>query len=333
MGVIDKITLSIKAGHGGTGASSFRREKYVAKGGPDGGDGGDGGDVILKATSRLQTLTDYKSSKVYKAKSGGNGQGRKKYGSRGDDVILEVPLGTLVFDEERNQIADLCEESQEYIAARGGKGGRGNTHFATSVNRAPRYAQPGLEGEEKTIGLELRMIAEIGFVGLPNAGKSTLLSTLTQASPKVGDYPFTTLFPNLGTLRFYDRELVLADIPGLIEGSSDGQGLGHDFLRHIDRTRVLVHLIGACETPEETFEHYNVIMSELEKSDYNLLDKPMITVLSKSDLISEETVREYLDYFKQKNIDMMVISSFSRNGIDMLIETIYRQHASTQEAV
>lgn len=331
MGVIDKITLSIKAGHGGSGASSFRREKYVAKGGPDGGDGGDGGDVVLRATSRLQTLTDYKSSKLYKAKSGDNGQGRKMYGSRGDDVILDVPLGTLVFDEENHKIADLCEEGQTFIAARGGKGGKGNTHFATSVNRAPRYAQPGLEGEEKTVLLELRMIAEVGFVGLPNAGKSTLLSTLTQASPKVGDYPFTTLFPNLGTLRFYDRELVLADIPGLIEGSSDGQGLGHDFLRHIDRTRVLVHLVGACETPEETYDNYHVIMSELEKSDYDLLEKPMITVLSKTDLLAPEDIPEYIGYFKEKKIDMIEVSSFSRNGIDHLIETIYKYHAASQE--
>lgn len=331
MGVIDKIKLTIKAGHGGSGASTFRREKYVAKGGPDGGDGGDGGDVILKATSRLQTLTDYKSTKVYKAKPGDHGLGRKMYGSRGEDVVLEVPLGTLVFNEDNEKIADLCKEGQLFIAARGGKGGKGNTHFATSVNRAPRYAQPGLEGEERTILLELRMIAEVGFVGLPNAGKSTLLSTLTHASPKIGDYPFTTLFPNLGTLRFYDRELVLADIPGLIEGSSDGHGLGHDFLRHIDRTRVLVHLVAACDTPEESFEHYQVIMKELEKSEYDLLSKPMLTVLSKTDILNPEDVTTYLDYFKKKNIDMIEVSSFTRNGIDHLIETIYKYHATTQE--
>ena len=333
MSAIDRVTLKIKAGHGGAGSSSFRREKYIDKGGPDGGDGGDGGDVILLATSKLQTLIDFKSTKVYKAISGGYGLGRKKFGSRGNDCTLRVPLGTLVFNEDNELIADLCKEDQIYIAAHGGKGGRGNPHFATSVNRTPRYAQKGIEGEEKNIHLELRMIAEIGLVGLPNAGKSTLLSTLTHASPKIGAYPFTTLFPNLGTLRFYDQELIIADIPGLIEGSSQGQGLGHDFLRHIDRTKVLVHLVSACDTPEDAFISYETIMHELDESQYDLLDKPHIAVLSRCDMFGEDIIQEHIAFFKGKNIDIISISSFSRIGIDSLIENIYAIHAKPEKSL
>jgi GTPase len=324
---IDHVIINIQSGDGGAGAKSFRREKYIDKGGPDGGDGGRGGNIILQATSSLQSLIEYKTNKPYKARSGDYGRKKKMYGCDGSDLTLRVPIGTIVYDEHGEKIADLCEENSRYIAAKGGKGGRGNAKFASSINQAPTYAQPGLKGELKQIKLELRLLAEVGFVGLPNAGKSTLLKTLTSASPKVGAYPFTTLFPNLGTLKYYDKEIILADIPGLISGSADGQGLGHDFLRHIDRTRLLIHLVEATQSPEDAFEYYKTIVSELKSSEYDLTSKPMIVVLSKCDMVSEDALTTLKSYFKDNKIDMMEISSFSKQGIPSLIEAIYKLHA------
>lgn len=326
MTAVDRISIQVKSGHGGQGASSFRREKYVPKGGPDGGDGGNGGNVILKATHRIQTLGDFSSSRVYSAKAGENGKGKNQFGLTGIDLILDVPIGTLVFDDSHELLVDLCLEGQEFVVAKGGKGGKGNAKFSNSINRAPRYAQPGMPGEEKEITLELRLIAEVGIVGLPNAGKSTLLQTLTQASPKIGNYPFTTLFPNLGTLKFYDQEIVLADIPGLIEGSADGLGLGHDFLRHIDRTRFLVHLVEVKLDPQDCLEDYNVILSELKLSPYELLKKTRIVVLSKIETIESDLLQETIALFKKKKIHVLCISSFSKEGIQELIETIYKLH-------
>ena len=308
---LDKVSIHIKAGDGGSGACSFRREKYVPKGGPDGGNGGDGGNVVLKTSDRIQTLSDFFSNKIYKAFSGKPGASKKQFGSNGKDIILEVPLGTLVYDENHLLLIDLSNKNQTFIAAKGGKGGKGNAAFASSVNRAPRYTQPGIKGESKTLHLELRLIASIGLIGLPNAGKSTLLSTLTQASPKIGNYPFTTLFPNLGTLRFYNKEIIIADIPGLIEGSSKGLGLGHDFLRHIDRTKVLVHLVKATEDYKLNLKQFNIVRNELKKSDYSLIRKKSIHVLSCCDAVSEEVVNDSVKYFKDNGIDIIPISSFS----------------------
>ncbi len=330
---IDQVTIHISSGNGGPGAASFRREKYVAHGGPDGGDGGRGGDIILKATTSLQSLIEFKTNKPYKARSGEGGKGKKQYGPDGQDTTLRVPAGTIVYDDMGEKIADLCKEGAVFIAAKGGKGGRGNAKFATSINRVPRYAQTGISGENKQITLELRMLAEVGLVGLPNAGKSTLLKTLTSASPKVGDYPFTTLFPNLGTLKYYDKEIILADIPGLIEGSSEGQGLGHDFLRHIDRTRLLIHLVAATQTPEEAYANYVTIQSELKSSDYDLTSKPIITVLSKSDMVSSEDLEALDLYFKNNKVEMMSMSSFSKQGITALIEAIYKLHSAHTEGL
>lgn len=326
MTAVDRITIQVKSGHGGQGASSFRREKYVPKGGPDGGDGGDGGNIILKATHRIQTLGDFSATRVYSAKAGENGKGKKQYGLTGNDLTLDVPIGTMVFSNNGDFIIDLCVEGQEYIAVKGGKGGKGNAKFSNSINRSPRYAQPGMPGEEKNITLELRLIAEVGIVGLPNAGKSTLLQTLTQASPKIGNYPFTTLFPNLGTLKFYDQEIVLADIPGLIEGSSEGLGLGHDFLRHIDRTRFLIHLVESKTVPEDCLADFEIIISELKQSPYELLKKKRVVVISKSETVNPDTLQQTLALFKKKKISPLVLSSFTNEGIQDLIDVIYKLH-------
>jgi GTP-binding protein len=323
---LDKVSISIKAGDGGPGACSFRREKYVPKGGPDGGNGGDGGNVILKASERIQTLSDFFPNKIYKAFSGKSGAPKKQFGCNGKDIILEVPLGTLVYDEKHSLLIDLSKKNQTFIAAKGGRGGKGNSAFASSVNRTPRYTQSGIKGESKTIHLELRLIASIGLIGLPNAGKSTLLSTLTKASPKIGNYAFTTLFPNLGTLRFYNKEIIIADIPGLIEGSSKGLGLGHDFLRHIDRTKVLVHLVKVSEDYELNLKQFNIVRNELKKSDYSLISKQSIPVLSCCDAVSEEVVNDSVNYFKDNGIDILPISSFSNLGIRSLIDTIYSNY-------
>lgn len=249
MKFVDIVEIELIAGHGGPGAVSFRREKYIPKGGPDGGNGGSGGSIVLKVSNKVQTLLDLKFKRKYKAKSGSPGRYKNQYGANAPDLVLDVPVGTIIWDENHDMIADLTELGQTLVVAKGGMGGKGNAMFATSTNRAPRIAQPGLPGEERSVTLELKMIAEVGLVGLPNAGKSTLLKALTNAKAKIGNYPFTTLHPNLGVLHFPDSEIVIADIPGLIEGASEGHGLGIDFLRHISRTKVIVHLV-SLEEPE-----------------------------------------------------------------------------------
>jgi len=326
MAFVDHVELHVRSGAGGAGASSFRREKFVDRGGPDGGNGGKGGNVILRVNPNMRSLLDFKLKPYYAAGNGQKGQSKNRFGKDGEDLILDVPLGTVVFDEtEENVLADLCDVHSEFIAARGGLGGRGNSQFSSSVNRTPHYAQPGLPGEVKIFKLELRLIAEVGLVGLPNAGKSTLLKTLTAANPKIANYPFTTLFPNLGHLKRYDREIIIADIPGLIEGASDGHGLGHDFLRHVDRTKLLVHLVPCDETPERTFQSYETILKELEQSPFSLLDKPMITCLSKSDLLDENTLSQTISFFEERNIAIISISSATRFGISVLIDEIVKQ--------
>jgi GTP-binding protein len=284
---VDSASIHVRAGKGGDGALSFRREKYVPKGGPDGGDGGYGGDIILKVNPGLRTLLDFRYRRDYKAENGRSGEGSNRTGRSGDPLIILVPPGTMVYREDNGAfLGDLTDEDQEFIVARGGKPGRGNARFATSTNRAPRKWEEGTPGEELTIRLELKLIADIGLVGAPNAGKSTLLSVLTDAQPKIADYPFTTLTPNLGLIRFGGfNTAVIADIPGLIEGAHRGKGLGHDFLKHIERTRLLLVLVD-CRLPDPIKEHH-ALMDELRQFNPKLLSRPIVSVLTKSDLIPE----------------------------------------------
>ncbi len=330
MRFVDQVKIHVKAGDGGQGASSFRREKFVPFGGPDGGDGGYGGDVILRATSTLQTLMDLDVKRRYKARNGGNGGVKNCFGAKGEHCIIMVPCGTMIFGDDSSLIADLKQDGDEIIVAKGGKGGLGNARFSTSVNRAPRYAQPGLPGDEMNLVLELRLLAEVGLIGLPNAGKSTLLKALTRANPKIADYPFTTLFPNLGVLKFADKEIVIADIPGLIEGASDGHGLGSDFLRHVDRTSVLIHLVAV--TPDDytlCWKNYQTVYNELEKSNDSIIKKPTIVVLSKDDIIPAEDKPVYEELFLEQGIQPIWISSLTQSGMPDLISTLvkhYNQH-------
>ncbi len=328
MQFVDHIDLFLQAGHGGAGSVSFRREKFIPNGGPDGGNGGNGGDIIFEATRNMHSLLDLKLRREYKAKNGDPGRKKNQSGLQGADLILMVPMGSLISDETGTLLVDLKDHGQKAIIAKGGLGGRGNANFSTSINRAPVYAQPGLPGQALNVHIELRMIAEIGLVGLPNSGKSTLLNTLTNAHSKVGDYPFTTLYPNLGVIHYDDLELLVADIPGLIEGASEGHGLGHDFLRHIDRTKIICHLVAVKDTPEETYEDYTIVRQELAKSEYPLLDKKIVVVLSKSDLILEEEHAHYLHYFKEKNTSAIMISAAAHLGLHdlkYLLYTLYQE--------
>lgn len=327
MRFVDHSEIAVTGGHGGSGSSSFRHEKYIPKGGPDGGDGGDGGAVLIQGTNNLQSLMDLNLKRSYKAGGGESGSTNKKHGTKGKDCVIFVPFGTMIFDENHTLVFDITPSTPLFTAAKGGKGGKGNTHFATARHQAPRYAQPGLPGEHSVLHLELRLIAEIGLIGLPNAGKSTLLKTLTKASPKIADYPFTTLYPNLGNLKFHNREILIADIPGLIKGASKGTGLGHEFLRHVDRTKLLIHLIPCQETVEETFSQFEIIQTELKESIYNLTEKETIYLLSKTDVILPETVEETLSFFQEKGISILPISVFTRKNIDVLIDMLYNHTA------
>jgi GTP-binding protein len=281
---IDRATIKVKAGNGGSGCVSFRREKYRPKGGPDGGDGGHGGNVIVRADPKLSTLLDFKYHPNYQAQSAEHGKGKNQHGKSGTDLIVKVPLGTVIKDKSTAEIlGDLVEPGQEIIVAGGGRGGRGNARFVTSTNQAPRHWEPGEFGEEKELELELKLIADVGLVGLPNAGKSTLLSKLSAAKPKIADYPFTTLTPNLGIVKYKEEgSFVLADIPGLIAGAHLGKGLGIEFLRHIERTKVLVFLIDC--TAENIEQDFHVLRKELQQYNPNLLQRPRIVALTKIDL-------------------------------------------------
>ena len=318
---IDTSSIEVIAGHGGKGCSSFRREKFVPLGGPDGGDGGNGGNVILKASKKHSTLFHLKDKKFIKAQDGKSGSPQKKSGKKGLDQIVLVPTGTLVYDKNSNLVSDINLENQEVIVARGGKGGKGNQHFSNSRKQAPTYSQQGLPGESCHLRLELRLLADVGLIGMPNAGKSTLLKQVTQANAKIGAYPFTTLSPNIGTLQVYDQHITLADIPGLIEGASKGQGLGNQFLRHIDRTRVLLHVLDcASYSVQAVWENYSQILSELEKSQYQLLKKPHLVVLNKYDAI--QNLSELESFFKQKKLDFICVSGLTGYGITKLKQTI-----------
>ncbi len=319
---IDYVKIHVQSGRGGKGCVSFRREKFIPKGGPDGGDGGRGGHVIIRADSQLYTLLDHRYKKRYRAKNGGHGMGKKMHGRDGEDMIIRVPVGTIVRDAHTGEIlADLDREGAEVLVAKGGRGGLGNSHFATPVRQAPRYAQPGEEGEERDLILELKLLAHVGLVGLPNAGKSTLLSRISAARPKIADYPFTTLVPNLGVVKLDDlRSFVVADIPGLIEGAHRGAGLGHRFLRHVERTHLLVHLVDVSimseGRPEENLEKIN---RELIMYGADLEKKPQVVVASKMDIADSEKLRGLEEYCKIKGLTLFKISAVTGEGVDELI--------------
>lgn len=323
---IDKAKIFVKAGDGGNGCIAFHREKFVPMGGPSGGDGGKGGDVILVADKNLQTLMDFKYKRHYKAERGQNGQGGNKKGKDGKDLIIKVPVGTIVKDAQTGEIiADLVEDGQQVVVAKGGKGGKGNAAFKSSTNQTPTTAEPGEEGEERWIELELKLLADIGIIGFPNAGKSTLISVLSNAKPKIADYPFTTLTPVLGVLQLdVDDFVVLADIPGLIEGASEGAGLGHEFLRHIERTKFLIHLIDISDFAEKDWkEAFDIINKELKNYSEELSKKPQIVVANKIDALSDKSkIDEMRKYFQDKNIPFTAISLITREGVDELINLI-----------
>ncbi len=322
MKFIDKAKIHVKAGDGGNGCVAWRREKFVPMGGPAGGNGGKGGDVILRADSRLQTLMDFKYTKHFKAKRGQHGSGSNKHGKAGEDLILRVPVGTVVRDAETGEVlADLTEEGQEVVVAKGGKGGKGNAAFKTSTNQAPDYAEEGEKGEERWIELELKLLADVGIIGFPNAGKSTLISVLSNAKPKIADYPFTTLAPVLGVVELdIGKSLVLADIPGLIEGASQGAGLGHEFLRHIERTKFLVHVIDISDFRErDPLEAFEIINREMEAYSPELTKKPQIVVGNKIDILSDkEEINRLKKAFEEKGYRFIPVSLATKEGIDEL---------------
>ncbi len=321
---VDRVEIHCEAGAGGDGCMSFRRESHVPRGGPDGGDGGDGGSVVIRADANLGSLGNIVGHRHWKAERGGHGQGKLKTGKRGEDVVVLVPPGTLVLDAARGHtLRDLADDGTQVVIAKGGKGGRGNKHFATATHRAPREFERGTEGEVRDVLLELKLIADVGLVGKPNAGKSTLLSRLSRATPEIADYPFTTKYPNLGVVRVgYDREFVLADIPGLIEGAHAGVGLGHEFLKHVERTRVLVHLVEpAPQDGTDPLDNYANIREELRLHDPRLLERPEIVCISKSELPDAEAAAELLG--EQLGRDVHRISAVTGGGLKELTDRVF----------
>jgi GTP-binding protein len=324
---VDVAKIYVKAGDGGDGAVAFLREKYRPFGGPAGGDGGKGGDVIIVATSRKHTLLDFEYRTKFIAQNGQHGKGKNQAGKDGEDLIIEVPVGTVVKDAITGEIlCDLVEEGQSCVVARGGRGGRGNARFASPTNQAPRYAEKGQKGEERWLILELKLIADVGIIGLPNAGKSTLISKLTKARPKIADYPFTTLSPVLGVLELdEEHRLVLADIPGLIEGASKGKGLGLEFLRHIERTKLLLHLLDVSDGREkDPIEAFNIVNAELREYSPQLLEKQQIVVANKIDALSNgEYLKELEKYFTERGYQFLAISALTGEGLDQLKKTLF----------
>lgn len=329
MKFLDLARVHIRSGGGGAGCVSFRREKYVEYGGPDGGDGGRGGDVWVEAVEGLNTLIDFRYQQHFFAKSGQHGMGSQMTGRSGDDKVLRVPVGTEILEEdEETPIADLTEPGQRVLLAKGGNGGWGNLHFKTSTNRAPRNANPGQPGVERTIWLRLKLIADAGLVGLPNAGKSTFLATVSNARPKIADYPFTTLHPNLGVVGVDGRELVMADIPGLIEGASEGRGIGDRFLGHVERCSVLLHLIDG--TSEDVAADARTILSELEAYSPVLVSKPRVTALNKIDALDDETIAERRAALEAElGTPVHLMSSVARQGVTEVLRALWSEIAPT----
>lgn len=324
-GFIDKARIRLLSGRGGNGMVAWRREKYVDKGGPAGGDGGRGGDIYLVAAEDMTTLMDFTFQSVFKSESGENGRGKNQHGACGKDLYIKVPMGTVVKDLETNKIiADLKEPEQTVLVAKGGRGGRGNARFATSQKRAPQFCEPGEPGVERQLELELKLLADVGLLGMPNAGKSTLISVISSAKPKIADYPFTTIVPNLGVVRKPTGDgFVVADIPGLVEGASEGIGLGHEFLRHVERCRFLIHLVDL--TAEDPLKNYLTINEELAKHDERLAAAYQITVLNKIDSVDENFVEEMKSKFKEYSDDIFTISSVTKEGLNEFLNFVYKK--------
>jgi GTP-binding protein len=342
---VDEVDIHVAAGHGGPGASSFRREKFVPRGGPNGGDGGPGGSVYIVADPNLNTLVNYRFKKRFEAARGANGEGSNRSGRAGADIELKVPVGTVIYERrpesaELEQLADLTQPGERVQIAKGGNGGWGNARFATSTNRAPRHAQPGLPGEERELRLHLKLLADVGLVGFPNAGKSTLISRISAARPKIADYPFTTLIPNLGVVSLSDdRSFVVADVPGLIEGAHTGHGLGHRFLSHLERTKVLVHLVDlSSSSGRDPVEDFVVITRELElfpgrdAAGERLADKPLLVAANKIDALDDPDRLTRLEaHLQSLGVPLYAVSAATGEGLDRLLEAMWRDVARARE--
>ena len=339
---VDEVDIHVLAGSGGNGCLSFRREKFIPRGGPDGGDGGSGGSVVIVATPTKNTLVDFRFHPEFKARRGQNGQGSNRTGQTSDDLEIGVPIGTLVYEKDAAGdlilLGDLAEEGQRVLVAKGGRGGRGNARFVSSTNRAPRRTEPGEEGEERQLRLQLKLIADVGLIGFPNAGKSTLISRISAARPKIADYPFTTLVPNLGVVTLGDdRSFVVADVPGLIKGAHEGHGLGHQFLRHIERTKVLVHLVDVSgASGREPIEDFDTILDELQRFSPAVAAKPQIVVANKMDAVDDpdrvkalerhvKAIRLKPDSTVQRKLPFLKISGASGEGVDVLLEAAWKE--------
>jgi GTP-binding protein len=335
---VDEVDIHVLAGHGGSGCLSFRREKFIPRGGPDGGDGGGGGSVFIVATPTKNTLVDFRFHPEFKAKRGGHGSGSNRTGQTSNDLEIGVPPGTLVFEkaadgDDLTLLADLADEGQRVLVAKGGRGGRGNARFVSSTNRAPRRFEPGEDGEEKNLRLQLKLIADVGLIGFPNAGKSTLISRISAAKPKIAAYPFTTLVPNLGVVTLGDdRSFVVADVPGLIKGANEGVGLGHQFLRHIERTKVLIHLVDVSgASGRDPVEDFDTIIEELRLFDAAVARKPQIVAANKIDAVDDEARVKALErHVKKRRLPFHRISGVSGDGVDALLEAAWRQIAAVR---
>lgn len=335
---LDYVTIFCKAGNGGDGVVSFHREKYVMAGGPDGGDGGNGGDIIFQVDENTNTLVDFKFKKHFRAEDGVNGSGSNCFGKRGADLVIKVPIGTVIRDKDSGTIvADMNQPKMTKVLLKGGRGGKGNARFATPTRRAPNFALQGNKTQEHSLILELKTIADVGLIGFPNVGKSTLLSVLTSARPKIANYHFTTLSPNLGVIKFYDESIVLADIPGLIEGASEGAGLGHHFLRHVERVRLLVHIVDISGSEgRDPYEDYQKINNELENYSAKLAGLPQIVCVNKTDLMTDEDLRVAIDSFEKKSGKKVIsISAQTHKNVDELLRLMYNrlQTCPKQDAV
>jgi GTP-binding protein len=331
---VDYAEIYVKAGDGGNGCISFRREKYVPRGGPDGGDGGRGGHIIIRSSLDLNTLLDHKYKKTYKAQRGEHGMGKNMHGRDGEDTIILVPVGTVVKDAQTGElIADLDRPDMEVIVARGGRGGLGNAHFATPTRQAPRFAQKGEKGEERRLILELKLLADVGLIGLPNAGKSTFLKAVTSARPKIAPYPFTTLTPNLGVVKTGDfKSFVIADIPGLIEGAHEGAGLGHQFLRHVERTKVLLHLIDISEFAPDPVASLETVNKELRLYSPLLLQKPQAIIGTKSDIMGDgRNLLKLKAYCEEKGLDFFAVSALTHKGLEPVIKYLVTLLSKTNQ--
>lgn len=339
MKFIDEARIEVIAGAGGNGAASFRREKFIPYGGPDGGDGGRGGSILAEADRNINTLIDFRYTRKYQARRGENGRGSDQYGKGGDDIVLRMPVGTQIHDEDTGELLfDLTTHGERVVLAKGGDGGLGNLHFKSSTNRAPRKSTPGWPGEERRLKLELKVLADVGLLGMPNAGKSTFIAAVSNARPKIADYPFTTLYPNLGVVRVGPQQsFVVADIPGLIEGASEGAGLGHQFLRHLQRTRLLLHIVDLAPFDEETdpVEQARAIVQELKKYDQALYEKPRWLVLNKLDMVPPQEraarVQDFVRRLRWKG-PVYEISALTREGCQPLIHAIYEHIRGAQQA-